>query len=128
MNFFTADEHFGHENIIKYCNRPFRNIGEMDSVLIENFNLTVSKNDVTIHAGDFAWKNEKEYLKKLNGTHIFLKGSHDHWLPDSAKYIYEGMFDLGSECQFIVVCHYAMRVWVGLIIIRGNYLDIVTDD
>jgi calcineurin-like phosphoesterase family protein len=37
--FFTADEHYLHENIIKFCNRPFANRDEMKEALIENHNI-----------------------------------------------------------------------------------------
>ena len=111
MYWFTADEHYGHKNIIKYCDRPFHTIKEMDDVIISNFNSVVGKNDTTIHAGDFCWcnniKDASEYIKRLHGNHVFIKGSHDHWMPNSAKYIWRKTI----EGQFIMVCHYAMRTW-----------------
>ena len=45
MIFFTADLHFGHENIIKHCNRPFKSAGEMGAMLIRNWNSTVAPDD-----------------------------------------------------------------------------------
>lgn len=44
--FVIADTHFSHENIIKYCNRPFRTVEEMNNALVKNWNNNVSKNDV----------------------------------------------------------------------------------
>ena len=112
MYWFTADQHFNHKNIIKYCNRPFKTVEEMDETLITNFNEVVKPGDVTIHAGDFCFDSRKEgvyrtYVKPLNGTHIFLRGSHDRWLPKSAMRVWTKTI----EGRYVVVCHYAMRVW-----------------
>lgn len=111
MYFFTADEHYNHKKIIEYCNRPFKSIDEMNEVIISNFNSVVSKTDVTVHCGDFCWcKNQIEaslIIKRLNGNHIFLKGSHDRWITKSPKYIWHKHIN----GQFIVACHYAMRTW-----------------
>jgi len=112
MNYwFTSDEHYGHENVIKFNNRPFENIHEMNDGLIKRHNEVVNKGDVVIHAGDFCWKNNekgaKEFLDRLNGTHILLKGSHDNWMNRS----YHEMWTKTINKQLVVVCHYAMRVW-----------------
>lgn len=80
--FIISDTHFGHANIIKYCNRPFANTEEMDRQLIKNWNAVVSKDDTVIHLGDIGLGN-KEYIKKilsqLNGTKILIRGNHDNW-------------------------------------------------
>jgi len=109
---FTADEHYGHTKVIKYSNRPFKNIKDMNENIINNFNSVVGKQDITIHAGDFCWLNKAEdvyrqYVSNLNGNHVLLIGSHDHWQPASAKYIWRKRI----EGQLVVVCHYAMLTW-----------------
>lgn len=78
--FFTADTHFGHSNIIKYCNRPFKNIGEMDYRLVQLWNERVKPEDTIFHIGDFCFKEEKNaqyYIDQLHGKIIFLRGNHD---------------------------------------------------
>jgi calcineurin-like phosphoesterase family protein len=42
---FTSDFHFGHRNIIQYCNRPFASTGEMDAAILANLNWQVGEND-----------------------------------------------------------------------------------
>lgn len=113
--FFTADEHYGHGNIIKYCDRPFSSTQEMDDTMIVNHNSVVGENDVTIHAGDFTFYDRdkaQKIINQLNGAHCFLKGSHDKWLPNDYKQIYEFHASMYTpKSVLIVVCHYCMRTW-----------------
>ena len=55
MYWFMSDEHFYHFNVIKYSNRPFKDLNHMHESLISNHNLVVGKNDQVIHAGDFSF-------------------------------------------------------------------------
>lgn len=111
MYFFTADEHYGHTNIIKYCDRPFISTREMDVTLINRHNEVVMKDDIVIHAGDFTLSKReqaKAYVNMLKGTHIFLKGSHDYWLGKTHPL---QIWEKQIEGINIVVCHYAMKTW-----------------
>lgn len=78
--FFTSDTHFGHDNIIGFCNRPFKNVQEMDEELIRRWNEKVGPDDYVFHLGDFCFKGSQYWdriIKRLNG-HIFLiLGNHD---------------------------------------------------
>ncbi len=78
---FTSDYHFGHDNIIKYCNRPFKNIHEMNSAITRNHNSRVKPDDTVLFLGDFCFKGKsgpQTYLEKLNGNFVFIRGNHDN--------------------------------------------------
>jgi calcineurin-like phosphoesterase family protein len=113
--FYTADTHYGHANIIKYCGRPFKDVFEMDRVLIRNHNSRVKPEDTVIFNGDFCFKNSpggKEgegtqnkaefYINQLNGRKIFLKGNHDK--NNSLKTIIERLV-IGYGGQRINIVH-----------------------
>ena len=77
--FVISDTHFGHANIIKYCNRPFADPMEMDEKIIENWNKTVRPEDIIYHLGDvyFGKKNPSNWNKRLNGRKRLILGNHD---------------------------------------------------
>ena len=99
MIFVTSDLHFGHANVIKFDNRPFQNVEEMDRALIALWNETVSKRDTVYILGDFSWyRGEKtnEILKQLNGKKILIIGNHDrNFLNDEAfnRKLFVGIYD-----------------------------------
>lgn len=111
--FFTADTHFGHENIIQYCNRPFKSVGEMDSVLIRNWNHIVHPEDVVYHLRDFAWRNIGKYVGQLNGIIHLIRGSHDKQVTNSCAHFasVKNLTSIVIDGNRIVLCHHAMRVW-----------------
>lgn len=78
---FTADLHLDHANIIKYCQRPFKDIEEMNYRLISNWNSRVKPEDTVFHIGDFCFKETKhkaqDFIDQLKGKIIFIKGNHD---------------------------------------------------
>ena len=78
--YLTSDDHFSHSNIIKFCDRPFKDVKEMDAKLIENWNKKVPQDGLVFHLGDFAWgnyENWKRIREQLNGNIILIKGNHD---------------------------------------------------
>ena len=114
MYWFTADEHFGHGNVIKYCKRPFSSVEEMDATLIANHNSVVGKRDITVHVGDFTLRNvdyAEGVIRQLKGQHIFVHAGHDYWFKKSKKYPMRQIWEKKIEDQYVVACHYAMRVW-----------------
>lgn len=78
--FVTSDTHFGHRNIIKYCQRPFNNVDEMDYGLGYIWNSLVSPKDIVFHLGDVALTGSdrcRDLLSNLNGKKILIFGNHD---------------------------------------------------
>lgn len=111
---FTADTHFGHTNIIKYCNRPFASVEEMDETLIANWNAVVGPTDTVWHLGDVCFAEPGPYLKRLNGRINLLWGNHDdRWRKQLAKGV-ETVADvhlLHWDGEKAFLSHYAHRVW-----------------
>lgn len=114
MYYFIADEHYGHHNIIKYCNRPFDSVEDMDEFMIDQNNKVVTSNDTVVHIGDFSLASrnynivEQRYIRRLNGKHIFIPGSHDYWIGTKTR---SHIWQKSIDRQQIVCCHYAMLVW-----------------
>ena len=92
--FFTSDTHFGHKNILDFCERPFQNIDEMDEHIIANWNAKVGKDDIVFHLGDFAFATNKrwqELIYRLNGKIYLILGNHDvsRWPGDYTMNLFE---------------------------------------
>ena len=121
--YFTSDHHFGHTNIIKYSNRPFNNVDEMNEELIKRWNSKIQPHDRVYHLGDVGLGSPdelREILHRLNGKIYLIKGNHEHaalqstdrfeWVKD---YYELGIKDPDAPNgkQRIMLLHYAMRVW-----------------
>ena len=119
--FVTADPHFGHKNILKYCKRPFSNVNEMDEALITNWNKIVQPDDEIHVVGDFAFCCTMDYalniMKRLNGSKHLIIGNHDALALDMNNIrpgSWKSIKDLSETIingQKIVLCHYALRTW-----------------
>lgn len=88
MLFFTSDLHLFHENIIKYCNRPFKNTEQMFKFIKRNWNSVVGKEDEVYMVGDLTLEKTshlpqlKNMIKSLNGTkHMIVAPTHDLMRP-----------------------------------------------
>ncbi len=127
--FFTADTHFGHERIMRYCNRPFASADEMNECLFANWEATVRQSDTVYHLGDVAFGNRERVQKivdrfrKLPGKKYLIPGNHDWRYPDVLfqafekvlPQIYETTVAYGhGESRRLVLCHYPMLIWNGL--------------
>jgi len=126
--FFTSDTHYFHKNIIKYSNRPFEDVQEMNQALIDNWNKVVTPKDQVWHLGDFSFGNyeqTKNVLRQLNGHKNFIWGNHDQVFEKDTSLL--GAFDsvqhykeLRWNGQKIVLCHYPILSWNGAH--RGSWM------
>lgn len=118
--FFTSDTHFGHTNILRYCNRPFENIEDMNNIIIKNWNEVVGKEDIVYHLGDFSFKNSSEtklIRESLNGKIYLCLGSHDkgvkksYSLFDNIQESYFIQIEIDGKTQQIFMSHYLHKIW-----------------
>lgn len=75
-----SDTHFNHENIIKFCNRPFTDRWHMNEILIQNWNAMVKPQDKVYHLGDVYFGSNEDgerVMQRLNGHKRLVLGNHD---------------------------------------------------
>lgn len=121
MNYFISDLHFGHFNIIRYDNRPFNSIEEMDKVLIDNWNSVVSDDDTVYILGDISWHNEEktvQIFQQLKGKKILIRGNHDKVVRGSNIYkCFDSVYDYYElyldKKNKVVMSHYPIPFWNG---------------
>ena len=124
--FFTSDLHFGHENVLKFDERPFETVEEMDEELIRRWNNKVDKGDLVYVLGDLIWKTANNealsILKRLNGQIILIKGNHDRFIKNAtAKNALAGLKDYDDICVALadgttrrcILSHYFMPFYNG---------------
>ena len=80
-----SDTHFGHANIIRHAERPFRTLNEMDETLVANWNETVRHDDTVYHLGDFSGPpmnpRIEQVAERLHGRIVLIAGNHDRVTP-----------------------------------------------
>lgn len=98
-SFVISDSHFSHNNIIRYCGRPFRNVEEMNLELIQRWNSVVSLWDTVYHCGDVSFHARdtelRDIVSQLNGTKYLIRGNHDRMTRK--KYLECGFVDVYDE-------------------------------
>lgn len=112
--YFTSDLHFNHQNILKFCKRPWNTTEEMDEALIKNWNSVVGENDIVFNLGDFAFAPNwrwKEILSQLKGKHYLVLGNHDvsRWPGDKIMELFAGVYQqlsLKVDDRLIYLNHY----------------------
>lgn len=121
-NWYTADPHFGHEGILRFCHRPFASVGEMDAAILANYRACVQPDDDFWILGDLCLGSrakEDGYLRHLfdrlpgRRRHLVI-GNHDRKavcaLPWDSIHDIAPIMDSGTP---LTLCHYPMLTWNG---------------
>lgn len=130
MIWFISDTHFNHDNVIKYENRPFESVEEMNEEMILEWNEVVQPDDEVYHLGDFimgAADTIHSILPRLNGKIHLIRGNHDtkakldiyKQYPDKIVEIKEVAY-LPYHGRFFVMCHFPLT--------NEDFLKMVNED
>lgn len=125
--YVIADLHLGHKNAIKFDERPYYDVADMNKQLIRNIHNTVPKKGTVILNGDFMMtrKGKKgieemnDFLDRIDRKIIHVRGNHDDIVIDHPNVI--------SQCEIlnvkikdpsavngvqnIIISHYPILVW-----------------
>lgn len=118
MNRYISDLHFCHANIIRFDGRPFKDVEEMESTLIQNWNNVTSKQDTVYILGDFCWGKENEWkciVPQLNGNKVLIRGNHDlKEMSSGLKRLFQDVRDykeITDSGRHVIMCHYPILLY-----------------
>jgi len=113
---YTSDFHLFHNNIIKYCERPFKDIWEMHDAIVDGINSTIAPNDELFILGDVSFYGAEKVIKileKIRGQKHFIIGNHDaknmkKW--DGWRSV-NHYLEIKDQGQNVVLMHYPIESW-----------------
>ena len=138
MYYYNADPHFGHENILKLCDRPYATIEEMNEAMIQQWNQRVTGNDTVFILGDlfFRYADPEAVLTRLKGKKRLIIGNHDSsWMDkvDLSRYFVsvDPFLEITDGVRAITLCHYPLLTWkhkLRTFMIHGHIHNDTTSD
>lgn len=116
----SSDLHLWHENIIRYCSRPFKDGHEMTELLIQWHNELVKPEDHWYHLGDLTMLRGSlgssqahrtiAAVRRMHGHKRTLLGNHDHFPPK--VYLecgFEKIVGTGQWLDDMILSHYPVH-------------------
>ena len=137
QTYFTADWHFSHPNIARYCPQ-FRlqsdNADELNEYLIDCWNRVVTPQDTVYNLGDVCFAKKPAHieavLQRLNGQHHLIYGNHDYLIRQNEAHFLntrkaDGHPLLSSASHYLrlklpeigntaILCHCPLYEWDGI--------------
>lgn len=130
--FFCSDHHFDDSKILTYNDgkgnfvRNFRTVAEMSETIVYNHNQVVKKSDLVYFLGDCAIElSGLDYVKRMNGTKILVKGNHDilhinHYLKLFDDILAYKVFPNDFVCSHIPLSKNSIRESFGHTNVHGH--------
>jgi len=125
MIWFTSDFHLFHKNVLRFDDRPFKDVYEMHETIIYNWNEVIHDNDTVYYLGDLTFgsvNKTKEIIYALKGKIVYIKGNHDKGIEQYSDR-FEGIYDyfhLVYNKQRYVMMHYPILSFPG--VYRGSFM------
>jgi len=129
--YVTADTHFNHKGIIKFCARPYDNVVQMNEDIIEQWNAIVPMKADVWFLGDFGFDQRghedstqalSSIFARLSGYKHLVIGNHDQSNPGVLELPWKSKCDLTTIKRNgikPIACHYPMLTWKNA---RQNYI------
>ena len=115
MNYYISDLHINHFNAIRYDNRPFEGLTEMNDAIINICNRRVKTDDTVYILGDFIWSKEDMWpfiVSPLAGNKVLIRGNHDPMeFSNGTKRLFKkitNLMEIKDNSRHVVMCHYPM--------------------
>ena len=121
--FFTSDLHFSHNAILEFCPNRINKYGctvyEMNKNIIEDWNETVSEDDIVFILGDVSFGSINDttiYLSQLKGELHLVSGNHDKRYLDKKLFTVwfksiQPYLEIQIDQQHLVLCHFPFLEW-----------------
>ena len=119
MKWFSSDWHLGHANVIRFSDRPFKSVEEMNKEIIRRMFAPMKKGDDLYLLGDLSWSEEgyemifAEADRKGVNIHWIL-GNHDQKEYRKYRNRVKSITDyreIKVQGHSVTLCHYPMLTW-----------------
>ena len=114
-NFYIADPHLEHANVIKFDPRPFKDTKDMLQQFRQNWNTAVTDNDTVFICGDFIWGKDaiwQNIVPQFNGRKVLIRGNHDpkEYSREVRKLFVDirETMELTDSGKHVILSHYPM--------------------
>lgn len=117
-NYYIADLELGHENAVRFDNRPFGTTEAMEREIIYRWNKRITPQDTVYIVGNFCWKPSNYWvsiLQQLSGRKVLIRGSHDpERIDGKLRKLFDDVKDykeISDNGRKVCLCYYPMMFY-----------------